>query len=138
MIDRQHIEEFLKINGVDVSAPDEEIKSILISARWNNDDVETALLVLRENTKSHATHVDSLHKVFQSDDKMSPEAISALLGVDIEVSTDDVTHGRTRKGRSLSMGQALQISLISLALSMGFVFASMWYFEMGIFHITMR
>lgn len=137
MLDRSQIEQLLKLNGVEPSAPDEEIKSVLVSARWHNDDVETALLVLRENNVSHETHVDSLHKVFGSDDHLQPETISALLGVDVDVLPDDVNWRKYHRG-VMSAQQMMQIGVISLSVSVIFVIASMWYLEMGIFHITMR
>lgn len=138
MLERSQIEKLLRLNGVVPSAPDEEIKSVLISARWHKNDVETALLVLRENKKSHATHVDSLHKVFQSDDSLRPETISALLGIDVNISKDAVAHKKYSQRPRLSAGQALQICGVSVAIAIVFVLASMWYLEMGIFHVTMR
>ena len=138
MLERAHIEKLLKLNGVSVTAPDEEIKSVLVSARWHKNDVETALLVLRENTKSHETHVDSMHKIFRSDEHLKPETISALLGVDVTVSGDDVELHRRYAKSMVSAQQMMQIGIVSLVLSLIFVFASMWYLEMGVFHITLR
>ncbi len=138
MLERAHIEKLLKMNGVEPTAPDEEIKSVLVSARWHKNDVETALLVLRENTKNHETHVDSLHKVFRSDDYLKPETISALLGIDVDISKDALTGGKKRGRPSISAGQMMQIGLVSLSVSLIFVLASMWYLQMGIFHITYR
>lgn len=137
MIQREHIEKFLKLNGVDMSSPDEEIKSVLLSARWHKEDVETALLVLRENTKSHETHVESLHRVFRSDERLKPETISALLGIDVDIPDDDVNpNSFVRRYHIMSPSQIMQIGLVSLSVSVIFVMASMWYLEMGIFHPT--
>jgi len=138
MLERDHIEKLLKLNGVAVTAPDEEIKSVLLSARWHKNDVETALLVLRENTKSHETHVDSLHRIFSSDEHLQPETISALLGVDVTISNADLDERKRYSRNAISPQQMMQIGIMSLILSLIFVFASMWYLEMGVFHITMR
>jgi hypothetical protein len=138
MLERAHIEKLLKLNGVEATAPDEQIKSVLLSARWHKNDVETALLVLRENTKNHQTHVDSLHKVFRTDEGLKPETISALLGIDVAV-TQEVLDQKNRKFKHMiSAGQMMQIGLVSLSVSLIFVLASMWYLEMGLFHATMR
>jgi len=138
MLERTSIESLLRLNGVDPTAPDEEIKSVLISARWHKDDVETALLVLRENTKNNTSRVDSLHKVFRSDDQLRPETISALLGVDVSV-TKDALNGKNAKLKShLSLGQMFQIGLVSLSASVVCLLASMWYLQIGIFHQTLR
>jgi hypothetical protein len=136
MFERAHIEKLLKLNGVEATAPDEEIKSVLLSARWHKNDVETALLVLRENTNSHESHVDSLHKVFRSDDNLRPETITALLGIDAEV--EKGTLQRRAMQPRVSAGQIIQIGLVSLALSLIFILASMWFLQMGFFHPTLR
>ncbi len=137
MFERAHIEKFLKLNGVEPSAPDEEIKSVLISARWHQNDVETALLILRENTHNHETHVDTLRRVFRSDEHLQPETISALLGIDVHIPSDDIDHKRFSHSR-MSARQMMQIGLVSLSVSVVFVLASMWYLQMGVFHIAMR
>jgi len=90
MIEKRSIETFLRVNGIPPTAKDEEIRSVLISARWNKNEVDTALLLLRENTKNQETHVDTLHKVFNSDNRLNSAEISALLGIDIQLSNEDV------------------------------------------------
>lgn len=137
MFERSQLEKLLKVNGVEASAPDDEIKSVLLSARWHKNDVETALLVLRENKISHETHVDSLHKVFRSDDKLRPETISALLGIDVDIPQGSIEAKLGHK-RYISMGQILQICAVSVCLSLLFVLGSMWFLEMGIFYPTLR
>lgn len=138
MLERSHIEQLLRVNGVKESAPDEEIKSVLVSARWHKKDVETALLVLRENTKSHETHVDSLHKVFQTDDRLHPETITALLGIDVFVPKTEIPRRSSNYLAGLSFIQVLQITCTSVFLATVFVLGFMYHLQMGIFHITMR
>ena len=136
MFERRHVEELLRINGVPLTAPDEQIKSVLISARWHEKDVETAMTVLRENTVSHETHVDTLQKMFRSDDKLRPETISALLGVDIPQGS--LKTSEQLKRRRLTLGQCMNIAVLSIVLSGACVFGAMWFEHAGIFHITMR
>ena len=90
MIEKRSIETVLRVNGIPPTAKDEEIRSVLISARWNSNEVDTALLVLKENIKNNETHVDTLHKVFNSDDRLNASEISSLLGIDVELSNVDV------------------------------------------------
>ena len=90
MIEKRNVEAFLKVNGIPPTAKDEEIRSVLLSARWNNNEVDTALMVLKENVKNNETHVDTLHKVFNSDDRLSSAEISKLLGIDVALSDHDV------------------------------------------------
>ncbi len=138
MLERSHIEQLLRINGAGISSPDEEIRSVLLGARWHQKDVETALLVLRENTKSHETHVDSLHKIFRTDDHLRPETISSLLGIDVAIPRSQVTKNVAKRQRNLTTAQVIQISLLSLCFAALFVFGSMYYLHMGLFHISMR
>ncbi len=138
MFQRDQIEKLLSLNGVHTTASDDEIKSVLFSARWHKDDVEAAMMVLRENKITHETHVDSLHKVFRSDERLRPETVSALLGIEMEVTSDELTGTRGLPRAGLSSGQFMSIALVSLALSVIFVLSSMWFLEMGFFHRTLR
>jgi len=138
MFKKEHIEKMLRLNGVSLDDPDDVIKSVLISAQWHEDDVEAAVLVLRENKDSHETHVDSLHKVFRSDERLRPETISSLLGIEMDLSSKDIEVRRKRARRALMPSQVLVMAVISLMLSLIFVFAAMWYLETGLFHQTLR
>jgi len=133
MIDRQHIESLLKANGVPPTAPDEEIRSVLISARWNHNDVDTALMVLKENTATQLIHVDTLHKVFHSDERLSPADISALLGIKVSLSKDDVSTLAVRRRRTEKMQ-----TLIAIILALSIVFLGMILFmykeRIGVFY----
>ena len=133
MLQKKDIETILKINGVSVGAPDEEIRSVLLSARYNNDDVDTAIMVLRENTKTHQTRVDGLHKIFRSDEGLKPAEISALLGIEVEVG--EVTIDRN-KNREMSYLQTTIVSLLAAGLALAGVFAAMYFYEVGAFHPT--
>lgn len=138
MFKKEHIEKMLRLNGVSLDDPDDVIKSVLISAQWHEDDVEAAVLVLRENKDSHETHVDSLHKVFRSDERLRPETISSLLGIEMDLSSKDIEVRRKRLHQALMPSQVLVMAVISLVLSLIFVFAAMWYLETGLFHQTLR
>lgn len=129
MIDRHIIEHMLRANGVDPSAPDETIKSVLISAKWNKDDVDTAIMVLRENEATHATRVDSVHKVFHSGDRLAPETITALLGIDVELPPER-THQRSS---GVHIFDAVSIVLLSVVLASVTVIGIMWHLSIGMF-----
>ena len=133
MIEKYHIENILKVNGVAPTSPEEVIRSVLLSARYNNDEVDAAIMVLRENTKTNETHVDGLHKVFRSDSVLSPEEISRLLGVDIEL--DDARARATRK-REPSFTQYFVLVLIATCIATAGVVWAMQVHEVGPFHPT--
>jgi hypothetical protein len=139
MFERSQIEKLLSLNGVNMKASDDEIKSVLMSARWNKDDVEAAILILRENKFTHQTHVDSLHRVFRTDDRLRPETVSSLLGIEMKVSSRDINkNGEYRHGTPVPLAQIASIVVIALVVSVVFIMSAMWYLEMGIFHQTLR
>ncbi len=137
MLDRTQIEHFLQLNDISPTAPDEEIKSILISASWQEEDVNTAIMILREGPPGQEPRVDSFHRVFHSDDRLKPEAVSALLGIEMSVSSDDIALRRAAK-RGLTAVEVVRLIGISVTLSALSIVFAMWYFEVGFFHVTIR
>lgn len=131
MIDRTFVEKFLTANGVSPTGPDEEIKSVLVSAKWHKDDVDTALMVLREDTKTQVQRVDSLHKVYNSDSRLSPDTITSLLGIDVDVS--DIKK-RNDSTRGAIFGSSLVIIFLALLFAASFILFVMWNLKMGIFY----
>jgi hypothetical protein len=131
MINKTHIENVLRANGLSQTSSDDEIRSVLISASYNNDEVDSAVLVLRENIKSHKTHVDGLHKVFRSDTTLNSAEISALLGVDVDL--EHHVAARTDR-RQMSIFIQLILFFISVALAMLCALAYMYVMQIGVFH----
>ena len=133
MIDRLHIEHILKLNGLQPTAPDEEIRSVLLSAKWQNDEVETALTVLREKVANHSSRVDTLHNVFLTDKRLSPEAIHSLLGINVELSAKEISEVRQSK-RYISFLQVMTIILYATLLAFGSILIVMYVQNFGLFH----
>lgn len=131
MIDKKHIESILRINGLGESAPDEQIRSVLLSASYNNDEVEAAMVVLRENTATSKTRVDGLHKVFRSDQALKASEISALLGIDIDVS-EKVEGGVN--ARRYSLLHIIIIWFVSLLIATTGLIYYMYIQQTGFFH----
>jgi len=133
MIDKVHVEKFLKLNGLSSSSPEEDIRALLQGARWHEDDIEDAITVLHdsEDTPSRSSHQLN-NAVFNSDKKLNPETISALLGVDVAVNTVVSTHydKMTRQYRK----QLISIGLVSIFGSVIALLAVMWFMKVGIFH----
>lgn len=133
MIDRNHIEQILRINGLTPTAADEEIRSVLISAKWQQDEVETALTVLRENKNTHESRVDTLHDVFLSDKHLSPEAIESLLGIKVEVDPKEMEHMHDRQ-RLVTLMQMLIIICSASIIALSSVLSIMYFGQFGVFH----
>lgn len=134
MFQKSHIEKLLRLNGVKPPVQNEEIKAVLISAKWHKDDIDAAILVMQEDSLTHKTHVDSIHKVFRSDERLRPETVSSLLGIQMDMTSADIAVGRLGSKNTMSMSQMTVIALSSLILSLIFVLAAMWHLQMGLFH----
>lgn len=133
MIERGHIEKILSVNGIAPTAADEEIRSVLISARWHKEDVETALTVLRENVTTKQSRVDTLHNVFRSDARLSPEAIHSLLGIDVEMSSSEIATIREQR-QHISYWQVFSILVFATILAFGSILTVMFVENFGFFH----
>jgi hypothetical protein len=130
-MEKQDIETILKINGVSPEAPDEEIRSVLLSARYNKDEVDTAVMVLKENTKTHQTRVDGLHKVFRSDEALNPQEISALLGIEVEVKEINL---EKKNRREMSTIQGVFVGVVATIIAVSGVLFAMYVNHVGVFH----
>lgn len=133
MIGRNHIEQILKLNGLSPTAPDEEIRSVLISARWQEEDVQTAIMVLRENTKTHQSRVDRMNNVFLSDNTLSPEAIHSLLGINVEINSSELNNLRVRR-QSAYNWQVASIFIFSILIAFASIAVMMYWQQVGPFH----
>lgn len=131
MSSRDQLEALLKINGVSASSPDEQIRSVLLSARYTKDEVDTAIMVLREDTKTKQTRVDGLHKVFRTNEALAPSEVSALLGIDVSV--EEAIEER-EKARSLSTFQIMIVWLMSVAVAVSGIMFYMYMQKVGVFH----
>lgn len=134
MISRENIEKVLRLNGIEPGAQDEEIKSVLLSARFNKDEVDTAIMVLRQNVHTNRTRVDGLHKVFQTDQTLNAKEISDLLGIDVALNDHPVLAGR--KARQFTMVSQILLIIISVSLALTMLLMFMYFTEVGLFHPT--
>lgn len=133
MIDKKHIENILKINGLHPTAKDEEIKSILLSARYNHDEVDAAIMVLRENTVTNQTKVEGLHKIFRSDQMLNSAEISSLLGIDVDLEERVTAGSKARELTTLSQAFLLSFSIL---LAIAALVIYMYISHVGLFHPT--
>ena len=132
MMKREQIESVLKINGVEPTSADEEIRSVLLSARYSKDEVDTAIMVLREDTKTKKTRVDGLHKVFGTNEGLRPDEISQLLGIEVNLNRrvpDDISE----LNRMSALQNVIIWVLSALIAVLGLVFY-MYIYKVGIFH----
>lgn len=122
MIDRSKIEALLKIQGIPPTAPDEQIRSVLLSAQYDDDEISTAITVLRENKLDNRSHINGLHKIYRTDNGLKPAEISALLGINVEVSDLQIKnhrqHGATNAHYFIILGLVLFLAIGGLMFAM--------------------
>ena len=135
MIDRSHVEAILKVNGVTPAAPEEEIRSVLLSARYHKDEVDTAIMVLREDTNTKKTRVDGLHKVFRSDQALNSNEIAQLLGIEVDIS--DRIEARSNANR-ISYVYYVVLWLLSVFFATGIILFYMHMHQVGVFHPSVQ
>ncbi|MBX2866792.1 hypothetical protein KTR10_02475 [Candidatus Kaiserbacteria bacterium] len=90
MIKKRLIENFLKLNGIPLDAEDQIIRSALVEARWHEEDVEVALLVLKGNRQNDTVEVTAARQLFHSDARVAPETLSSLLGVTVNIDSNQL------------------------------------------------
>jgi len=135
MITRDQVESILKVNGVSPSSPDEQIRSVLFSARFSKDEVDTAIMVLREDSKTKQTRVDGLHKVFRTCEALKPEEISQLLGIDVSV---DQTVAARNKRNTFCLFHYVVVWVLSVSLAVLGILFYMYLHKIGVFHPSMQ
>jgi len=133
MIDRRHLETVLRINGVEVTSPDEQIRSVLLSARFNEDEVETALTILRENVDTKELRVDGLHKVFRTDESLKSSEVNYLLGIDVSFDQKISVPEATKKAH---VAEFVVLCLVSLVIAAAAIVFYMYSHQMGLFHAS--
>lgn len=137
MFERTQIEKILESHGVTPTAPDEEIKAVLIAAKWNKEDVDTAIYVLRDSPEKQDPHVDALHKLYRTDERLKPETVKALLGIDMEMTSDDIVVSDKRARGGITIKQMLHIAVVSALLGVILLIGAMLTMQVGIFHQTL-
>lgn len=134
MIDRSHIEKILQVNGMTSAQPDAVIRSVLLSARYDKDEIDTAIMVLREDADSNKLRVEGLHKVFRSDDSLQPKEISQLLGIQVDAS-QYISHADTNN--RIKMTTFFSVWICSVVFAAVGVLLFMHVNSVGIFHPSM-
>ncbi len=135
MMDKTQIEKLLKLNGLEPTASDEEVRGVLTSAGWHERDIVAALAVLRGVPAQAAARPESLQKVMHNNNRLDPKAVSSLLGIEMDVKPDDIKVRRQIETKN-NLGQFAHIFVAAIILSSALVLGMMWVFETGMFHPT--
>lgn len=92
MIQKDHICNFLRLNGISTDAPDEEIRGALAAALWPKQDIDRALLILRGKETDMDMELKERwlagQKLLHSDTHVAPDVLTTLLGVEVKIKPD--------------------------------------------------
>jgi hypothetical protein len=133
MIDKRHVESLLHLHGMSPTSPEEEIRSVLLSAQYDSKEIDTAITVLRQNTSDNTSRLEGLHKIYRTDQGLKPNEVSELLGIDINVSALEI---KNHRARGMTGGEYFIVLSLALVLAFGGLLYAMYEHETGPFHPT--
>lgn len=138
MFDKRFIERFLRLNNVDLTASEEEIRAVMHEARWAEDDVAAAIALVKGDTKSEQAFIERIkEKTFRPDMDWSSHKLSSLLGIDVVVDphaiqTQSPTHTQVVDvGKKLLLGICTIGTAVIIAATVGIIV--MYILEVGPF-----
>lgn len=121
MLEKNQVENILRVNDVSITASDDEIRALLLSSKWTEDDIDLALKLLHNDVAPMNYHTDTLHKIFNSDQRLNQEEITNLLGIKTTLTNFEATEDITK-----NFSSPLNTALIIL-LTLVFVLAGVGY-----------
>ena len=137
MYTKRHIEKILRINGLSTSASDEEIKSVFLYAKC--EDTDNIIAALRDSGTDQDRDLCGVQRprthcnVLLADERLRPETIKELLGIDVEVNFTEIEDARSRR-QSISSLQIIGILGWSVACAGIAIMGIMWYYQIGFFN----
>lgn len=128
MPDRNFINNFLKINGVSADATDEQIGHTLKDARWTDDEIKTALVILRGDVDDSGIVAVTKHDaaLFRPDIDISSRQLSRLLGVDVIVDPSLIHNNHKKIARQSLVHNELAVWTIIILLSIILALVIAW------------
>ena len=128
MPDRAFINNFLKINGVSADASDDQVEGVLKEARWTDEEIKTALTILRGDVDDSGIVAVTKHDaaLFRPDIDISSRQLSRLLGVDVIVDPSLIHHTHKQRKRQAFIKDDLAIWTIIILLSIILALVIAW------------
>lgn len=133
MIDRKHVEQYLKLNGFSVDAPESDIRELLKKANWNTEDIDDAISILQSTPEELAKRDKRMPtRLVGTDHKLSPDTLNSLLGMEVTIDRDISEHKRMLE--TIYRSQLISIAVLSFFCAFLFLMIGMWYLQVGFFH----
>jgi|GEM_PF-6110898 hypothetical protein len=128
MPDRAFINNFLKINGVSADASDVQVGRVLKDAHWTDDEIKTALTILRGDVDDSGIVAVTKHDaaLFRPDIDISSRQLSRLLGVDVIVDPSLIHHSHRKRSKQNFVRNELAIWTIIILLSIILALVIAW------------
>jgi len=101
MIRKEHLENFLRLNGIPRTAPEEVVRSVFRTAGWPEEDIDMTISVLQGKEPIDTPKDVAARQLFHSEYRVSPELLSALIGFEICLNQHDVATEPGRKQNNL-------------------------------------
>ena len=133
MLQKGHIQSILKINGITPDSSESEVREVLSGARYNEDEINAAVTMLKNGTEPSVSNLDGLHKVFRSSDGLKPNEISNLLSIDIGI--NDLNKPQTTKS-STDLNEPIVFTFATVIISAVGLIVAMYIYNIDILHIA--
>lgn len=134
MVNKEQVETILKINGCSILSSEEDIRSVLSSARYTEEDIISALSVLHGKTQEEPDrqNINGLHRIFRTDEGLKPSQISKLLNIDVDIREFDKRE--MQNSHNTAMTQTIVVAVVAVAVAFLVVVIAMYFYDVGIFH----
>lgn len=140
MMNKDHIDNFLKVNHISTSTEEKKLKEALLYAKWSEKDVEIAMMTMRDKQdKGDAKakqKIDVQHQMFRGDTRLAPEAISSLLGIDVTLNRESLREQArfSMTDDANEMLRTISLVVISCFIAVGVAFGIMYMMQVGPFY----
>ena len=133
MLQKTHIQSILKINGINQDSTEEEVRAVLSSASYTEDEINAAVSMLKSGVEEPSlSKLDGLHKVFRSSDTLKPSEISDLLSIEVGVNELNTT----RTSRATDLNEPIVFTFATVLISAVGLIVAMYIYNIDILHIA--
>lgn len=130
--------ETLKQNGVTDVHNEAEVRACLYRLQWHPSDIDRAVrLVTTADTNEAVSHQTALHILLRTDERLRPETLSSLLGIELEMTEDEVTHSAQRAAPRLTLSRLFVVVFVGVIIASTVMLIIMWFSKVGLFHPTL-
>lgn len=94
MVQKEHLENFLRINCISMHAGKEEIRGALLYAQWHERDIDVALAIV-EGAKVCDAESTASHVLMHAEGRLSRETLGSVPGIHTYSNAHEYDHMST-------------------------------------------